>query len=244
MQLQARLGYLPEERGLYRSMTAADAVAYFARLKGLTRARARRGTADMLARLGLAAVAGQRIESLSKGLAQKVQLAAAIAHGPDLLILDEPFSGLDPLNQQIIEGIIADEARAGRSIIFSTHTMQHAERLCRRVLILRRGEKVFDGTVDEARRLLPRRVRVEAAVSLSFLADLAGVVGLVAPAPGSRVWEVVLANGAEPGPLLAACVARGATPTRFEAAEPTLHEAFMAVAGVPDGPGPAATAAA
>src|SRR5438552_6589712 len=239
MQMQPRIGYLPEERGLYRGMKAADAVAYFARLKGLDSERARRGTDAMLERLGLASIAGQRIESLSKGLAQKVQLAAAIAHAPDLLILDEPFSGLDPLNQQIIEAIIADEARAGRSTIFSTHTMQHAERLCRRVVILRRGAKVFDGTVDAARRLLPRRVRVEAAENLSFLAELAGVISLAAPLPGSQVWEAVLANGAEPLHLLAACIARGTKPIRFDAAEPTLHEAFMAVAGVAD-----ATAAA
>jgi len=239
-----RIGYLPEERGLYRSMRAAEVVAYFARLKGIGRAPARRATDEMLGRLGLSDIAGKRVESLSKGLAQKVQLAAAIAHRPDLLILDEPFTGLDPLNQKIIETIIADEAAAGRSIIFSTHTMQHAERLCRRVVILRRGDKAFDGTVDEARRLLPRRVRIEAPEDLSYLAELAGVRSIAPPPPGSRIWEAVLANGAEPGQLLAACIARGARPTRFEAAEPTLHEAFMVVAGAPDASGPGVTAAA
>jgi ABC-2 type transport system ATP-binding protein len=226
-----RIGYLPEERGLYKRMKAIEAVVYFARLKGLDGATARRKARALLDRLGLGEAAGRRIENLSRGMAQKVQLAAAIAHAPDLLILDEPFSGLDPLNQQVIEEILRDEARAGRAVIFSTHTMQQAERLCRRILILRKGAKAFEGTVDESRRLLPRRVRLEAAADLSFLAGLPGVSRLDRPHEGRPVWEAVLANRTEPGTLLAACVARGVTPTRFDASEPTLHEVFVAIAG-------------
>jgi ABC-2 type transport system ATP-binding protein len=229
--LLRRIGYLPEERGLYRRMRAAEAVAFFARLKGLDRRSAWRRARDLLERLGLGDVLRRRVENLSRGMAQKVQLAAAIAHGPDLLILDEPFSGLDPLNQQLIEGIFRTEAEAGRSIVFSTHTMQQAERLCRRVLILRDGAKAFEGTIEEARRLLPRRVRLEAPADLSFLARLAGVQALLPPAEGRRGWEVELANGTEPGALLAACVTHGVTPSRFDSSEPTLHEVFVAVAG-------------
>ena len=235
-----RLGYLPEERGLYKRMRAIEAVVFFARLKGLAAPLARRKARDILDRLGLGRVARTRIENLSRGLAQKVQVAAAIAHEPDFLILDEPFSGLDPLNQQVIEEIIRDQAKAGRSAIFSTHTMQHAERLCRRVIILRRGRKAFGGTIEEARRLLPRRVRLDAEVDLSFLAGVSGVARLEPPREGRHVWEAVLAQGTEPGALLAACVARGVSPTRFDASEPTLHEVFVAVAGenaeiAPDG---------
>jgi ABC-2 type transport system ATP-binding protein len=240
-QALPRLGYLPEERGLYKRMRAIEAVVFFARLKGLPAYQARRKARDILERLGLSAVARTRIENLSRGLAQKVQVAAAIAHEPDFLVLDEPFSGLDPLNQQIIEGIIRDQAKVGRCAIFSTHTMQHAERLCRRVVILRRGQKAFEGTVEEARRLLPRRVRLDAEADLSFLAGIPGISRLDAPKEGKHVWEAVLAQGTEPGVLLAACMARGVTPTRFDASEPTLHEVFVAVVGgsaetTPNGP--------
>jgi ABC-2 type transport system ATP-binding protein len=226
-----RLGYLPEERGLYKRMRAIEAVMFFARLKGLPAALARKKARSILERLGLGAVQRLRIESLSRGLAQKVQVAAAIAHEPDFLILDEPFSGLDPLNQQMIEDIIRDQAKAGRSAIFSTHTMQHAERLCRRVIILRQGRKAFEGTVEKARRMLPRRVRLEALADLSFLESVPGIERLETPRDGGRIWEAVLGQGTEPGVLLAACVARGVTPTRFDASEPTLHEVFVAVAG-------------
>ena len=226
-----RLGYLPEERGLYKRMRAIEAVVFFARLKGLPAALARQKARAILERLGLGAIARRRIENLSRGLAQKVQVAAAIAHEPDFLILDEPFSGLDPLNQQVIEEIIRDQAKAGRSAIFSTHTMQHAERLCRRIIILRQGRKAFEGTVEESRRLLPRRVRLEAAADLSFLAGVSGIDRLVAPQAAGQFWEAVLAQGTQPGALLAACVARGVTPTRFDASEPTLHEVFVKVVG-------------
>ncbi len=230
-EMLPRLGYLPEERGLYKRMRAIEAVVFFARLKGLPAPLARKKARAILERLGLGAVQRRRIENLSRGLAQKVQVAAAIAHEPDFLILDEPFSGLDPLNQQVIEEIIRDQARAGRSAIFSTHTMQHAERLCRRVIILRQGSKAFEGTVEDARRILPRRVRLEAASDLSFLARLPGIERLERPGHGGRIWEAVLAQGTEPGALLAACVAQGVTPTRFDASEPSLHEVFVAVAG-------------
>ena len=226
-----RLGYLPEERGLYKRMRAIEAVVFFARLKGLPAPLARKKARAILERLGLGAVQRRRIENLSRGLAQKVQVAAAIAHEPDFLILDEPFSGLDPLNQQVIEDIIRDQAKAGRSAIFSTHTMQHAERLCRRVIILRQGRKAFEGTVAEARRMLPHRVRLEAASDLSFLANVPGIERLERPGDGGRIWEAVLAQGTEPGALLAACVAQGVTPTRFDASEPSLHEVFVAIAG-------------
>jgi ABC-2 type transport system ATP-binding protein len=231
--LLPRLGYLPEERGLYRRMAAADAVAWFARLQGLDRRTARRRAAELLERLGLAAVARRRIETLSKGMAQKLQLAVALAHGPELLILDEPFSGLDPLAQEAVEAMIREQAAAGRSVLVSTHTMAVAERLCRRILILRRGETAFAGTVDEARRLLPRRVRLACERDLAFLAAVPGVRRLLPPEAGRDGWEAELAQGAEPGALLAACIAAGAVPSRFDAAEPSLHEVFVAVAGEP-----------
>jgi ABC-2 type transport system ATP-binding protein len=234
--LLPRVGYLPEERGLYRRMRVIEAVTYFARLKGLHKPAARRNAMALLERLGLGEVARHRIESLSKGMAQKVQLAASIAHQPELMILDEPFTGLDPLNQQTIETLISETATAGRAVLFSTHTMQHAERLCRRILILRRGEKAFEGSIEESRRLLPRRVRLEAAEDLSFIAGLVGVSRLDPPGPGRPAWEALLAGNTEPGSLLAACMARGITPLRFDAAGPSLHEVFVAIAGESETP--------
>ena len=145
ISVRRRIGYLPEERGLYRKMKAAESIAYFARLRGLTARDAKKKAGDLLERFGLEKFARSKNEALSKGMAQKVQLLATIAHEPELLILDEPFSGLDPINQKTLEDLIAEQRAGGRTIIFSTHVMQHAERLCDRFLIIARGKKRFEG---------------------------------------------------------------------------------------------------
>jgi len=147
----ADIGFLPEERGLYRQMTALDTIAYFGRLKGMTPADAKREGAALLDRFGLAENAKMSVDKLSKGMAQKVQLATALVNRPRLLILDEPFSGLDPVNQGLLEEQIRRMSAAGSTVVFSTHVMQHAERLCDRLLLLARGRKKFEGTLDEAR---------------------------------------------------------------------------------------------
>ena len=229
--VQRRIGYLPEERGLYRRMTALDTIIYFAKLKGMWGGRARRRANALLDRLGLGHVKTRRIEALSKGMAQKVQLITAIAHEPELVILDEPFSGLDPINQDELEGAIRELAADGKTVIFSTHTMSHAERLCDRFVILVKGRKAFDGSLNEARAAVPRKVRLESTSDLSFLTRVPGVTGVFPPAEGSTHWEVTLSAGADPQAVLAACFEHGAKLTQFDSSPPTLHEVFVMLAG-------------
>jgi ABC-2 type transport system ATP-binding protein len=229
--VQRRVGYLPEERGLYKRMRTRDTIIYFAMLKGVGRWRAGRRADALLQQLGLAEASDRRIEALSKGMAQKVQLMTAIAHEPELLILDEPFSGLDPINQNELEAAIRRLATAGTTVLFSTHTMSHAERLCDRFVILVKGRKAFDGTLDEARAAVPRTVKLEADGDLSFLANVKGVAALAAPNETTRHWEVTLAPGAEPQVVLVACFERGVKLMRFDSSPPTLHEVFVSLAG-------------
>src|SRR4029078_904097 len=156
------IGFLPEERGLYRQMTALDTIAYFGRLKGMATADAKREGAALLDRFGLAANAKMTVDKLSKGMAQKVQLATALVNRPRLLILDEPFSGLDPVNQGLLEEEIRRISATGATVVFSTHVMQHAERLCEKLLLLGKGRKKFEGSLDEAPAALPARLSVVA----------------------------------------------------------------------------------
>ena len=166
------IGFLPEERGLYRQMTALDTIAYFGRLKGMAPADAKREGAALLDRFGLAANSKMTVDKLSKGMAQKVQLATALVNRPRLLILDEPFSGLDPVNQGLLEEEIRRMSATGSTVVFSTHVMQHAERLCDRLLLLAKGRKKFEGTLEEARCELPARL---ALIARNDPSKLAGV---------------------------------------------------------------------
>jgi ABC-2 type transport system ATP-binding protein len=227
-----RIGYLPEERGLYKHMSAQSSIAYFAMLRGLSYFEAHKRAKAILNRFDLGKFARKKISSLSKGMAQKVQLAAAIAHDPDLLILDEPFSGLDPLNQKVLEDVIQEQAARGCSVLFSTHTMQHAERLCDRLLIMTKGIKAFDGTLADARATRPRHIKIEADGDLNFIAALPGVLSVRAPDAGSKVWDVTLKPGAEPHAVLEACFKAGIVLKKFDASEMTLHEIFVEIAGV------------
>jgi ABC-2 type transport system ATP-binding protein len=152
-----RIGYLPEERGLYPGMKAKDAIAFMGALRGLDWSEGRKRGVAMLDAAGLGHAAEERIRKLSKGMAQLVQLLGSMVHRPELLVLDEPFSGLDPVNQEKLEGLILAERDRGATILFSTHVMAHAQRLCDRLAIIAGGRRRFEGTVDEARALLPMR---------------------------------------------------------------------------------------
>jgi ABC-2 type transport system ATP-binding protein len=232
--VRRRLGYLPEERGLYRKMRAADTIAYFASLRGVARKEARRRATTLLERFGLGAFARARNESLSKGMAQKVQLLATIAHDPELLILDEPFTGLDPINQATLESLLAELKAQGRTIVFSTHTMQHAERLCDRFLIIDAGRKRFEGTLAEARASFPPRLLIRTRDSAEPLARAPGVRKVErAPArddeePG---YAVELAPGIDPNMVLRAAFDAGMRLSRFENASASLHDIFVAIVG-------------
>ena len=227
----ALIGFLPEERGLYRLMTVLDTVIYFGRLKRMDAGAARKAAVALIERLGLGDRAGAPVGKLSKGLAQKVQLAAALVNSPKLLLLDEPFSGLDPVNQGMLEDLIREMAASGSTVVFSTHVMQHAERLCDRLLLLARGRKVFEGTQDEARAALPPRL------TLTCRADPAGLLGVAsasvlgAAEAGWTRYEVALRPGADPGALLEACTAQGFALRSFDIHRPALHEVFIHLVG-------------
>ena len=228
--VQRRIGYLPEERGLYRRMSARDTVIYFAKLKGMSARKARKRADELLDELGLGYAKDRRIEALSKGMAQKVQLITAIAHEPELVILDEPFSGLDPINQNELENAIRGLAAAGTTVLFSTHTMSHAERLCDRFVILVKGHKAFDGTLTEARASVPRTIKLESENDLSFLKGVPGVSAVEPPSDKIPHWEVTMARGADPQLVLAACFEHHVKLTRFDSSPPTLHEVFVMLA--------------
>jgi ABC-2 type transport system ATP-binding protein len=225
------LGFLPEERGLYRSMSAIDTITYFGQLKGMTAGAARREGLALLDRFGLAANAKSTMDKLSKGMAQKVQLATAVVNSPRLLILDEPFSGLDPVNQGLLEDEIKRASAGGATVIFSTHVMQHAERLCDRLLLLAKGTKKFEGTLDEARALLPARLSVVARTSPEGLAGVAKAEPGAAHDDGWREYHLALHPGTEPGGLLEHCSTQGIALRRFEERRPSLHDVFLHLVG-------------
>ena len=235
LQVRQRIGYLPEEKGLYKKMKSWSVIAYFGTLKGLSKKVAKDRAFALLEKYGLKDFAESQTEGLSKGMGQKVQVLASIVHEPDLVILDEPFSGLDPVNQQVMEEIIRDLAARGRTVLFSTHVMQHAERLCRRILLIARGKKLFDGTLDEARRTLPRRVRVATEDSIDCLSNLSGVVRFVElePKPGeaTRRWELQIKEQFDPQEILQAAFRGGIRLRSFEQSDPSLHEVFVNMVG-------------
>lgn len=231
--VRRRIGYLPEERGLYRKMKAADSIAYFAQLRGMSSGDAKKRANELLEQFGLEKFARSKNEALSKGMAQKVQLLSTIAHEPELLILDEPFSGLDPINQQTLETLIRDQRAAGRTIIFSTHVMQHAERLCDRFLIIAGGKKRFEGTLSEARADYGSRIHLRTTAPESALRALPGVVSIrIEDVSGvETTYEIELDDGADPQAFLARLLEAGVPVTRFEQAGATLHDIFVALAG-------------
>jgi ABC-2 type transport system ATP-binding protein len=230
-----RVGYLPEERGLYRSMSARGAIAYLARLKGTPSGKAFKRADLLLNEHGLGKVKRKKIKTLSKGMAQKVQVLGAIAHEPDIVIFDEPFSGLDPVNQRVLEETIRAQAAAGRTIIFSTHVMEHAERLCDRILLIAHGSKAFEGTVRDALALAPSVAVLETdGGEYDLSAALAGRgfdITEELGEHGNRRWRVRLENGHNSRQLLSACVEAGAPLSLFEPARASLHEAFVALVG-------------
>jgi ABC-2 type transport system ATP-binding protein len=227
----AQLGFLPEERGLYRLMTVADTVIYFGRLKGMSAADARKSADALIARFGLGDWAHSTVANLSKGMSQKVQLATALVNRPRLLILDEPFSGLDPVNQGILEELVLEMARGGSTVIFSTHVMQHAERLSDRLLLLSRGRKIFEGTQEEARRRLPARLMLTTKADPRGLPGVASAVSVGAPEGGWGQWNVALAPGTDARDLMQYCTEQAFALRGFETDKPSLHDVFLHLVG-------------
>jgi ABC-2 type transport system ATP-binding protein len=241
-EVMKRVGYLPEERGLYRSMSARAAIAYLARLKGKSAGKAFKRADQLLTDHGLGKFKHKQVKTLSKGMAQKVQVLGAIAHEPDLIIFDEPFSGLDPVNQRVLEETIRAQAAAGRTILFSTHVMEHAERLCDRILLIAQGKTAFEGTVRDALALAPSLAVIETDGSYD-IAPVLGPRGFTWTEEqgehGNRRWRVRIENGHNARQLLQACVEAGAPLSLFEPARASLHEAFVALVGDKALPAPA-----
>jgi len=220
-----RIGYLPEDRGLYTKQTVRDVMTYFATLKGLGRAEARARSAEWLAKVGLAEVAPWRIERLSKGMSQKVQLAATLQTSPELCVLDEPFSGLDPVNVRLVQDLIRQRRAAGMTTILSTHQMNMVEALCDRVALIDRGQMMVYGEVAEVRRRysLPEvRVKVE-----GDLPELEPVEKAVRE--NGSVWRLLIRQGGRPGDVLEGLVRAGASVEHFEQVLTPMEEIFVRV---------------
>jgi ABC-2 type transport system ATP-binding protein len=222
-----RIGYLPEERGLYPAMTPREAIAFLGALRGLPLAEGRRRAVALLDEAGLGEASTRPLRTLSKGMAQTVQLLATIVHRPRLLVLDEPFSGLDAINQARLEGLIRAQVADGATVLFSTHVIAHAERLCERVAIIAKGGVRFSGTVAEARGRLPQRVHLG-----TRSADGAWRAALPADAAcgDDGLWHFALPDdGIEP--VLKALIAGEAGIETLSIERPSLHEAFVALVG-------------
>ena len=223
--LQDRIGYLPEERGLYKKMKVGEQLRFFAELKDLRGQEADKRVNDWLKKLELSAWKDKRAKELSKGMQQKVQFITAVIHDPDLVILDEPFSGLDPVNVDLMKQTILEQKAAGKTIILSTHQMEIAEKLCDDVCMINRAHKVLDGRLREIRRSFSRN-----AVALQFAGGdgLLNDSSLVANVrQHDEEFEVLMAPGASPQALLKRLVDSGAVVTKFELVEPTLHDIFI-----------------
>lgn len=222
------VGFLPEERGLYKKMSPRAIISYFARLKGMSAGESRKRADELLEMMGLTEFSRSRISKLSKGMSQKVQILASLAHRPDFLILDEPFSGLDPVNQQGLEDLIIEEHKRGATILFSTHVMEHAERLCDSIVMMARGRKVFDGTLDEAFGALGRAVLI--GVSDGF--DLDGAMtakGFGENENHGDTWRVSLPSGRDAQDALRAAIDAGAPITSFRPEDARLRDVFVSL---------------
>lgn len=225
-KVRERVGYLPEERGLYKNMTAISLIAYLGTLKGMSAPTAKKRAKTLLERFGLGDVAHKKIKTFSKGMAQKVQVLATVIHAPDLVVFDEPFSGLDPVNQSVLEGLIGELKRAGKTVIFSTHVMQHAERLCDRLHILAHGETQFSGSLKEAQRLLPTQLEI-----ISAEQPPNGALDPFSPTHTIRQDGMhqlcINLNGTKVDDVLRNCISAGVAIEDISVHHPTLHDVFI-----------------
>lgn len=229
LEAKDRIGYLPEERGLYKKMRVEDFLVYMGRLKGLDGPDLESRVKDWLTRVELASVGRKRCEELSKGMQQKVQFVAAVIHRPDLLVLDEPFSGLDPVNQRLLRDLVLEEHRRGATVLFSTHIMTHAEQLCDHVVMIHRGEKVLDQSLRSIRSTFdPRQIVFEPLDPGANVHVLRSVPGVRNLAQKGTAWELALAEGASAAAIIPTIVA-AITPTRIEVRRPTLEDVFVRI---------------
>ncbi len=222
-----RLGYLPEEKGLYKKMKAGEIAAYFGRLKGMGRREARARAAELLERYGLGEWINKRCETLSKGMSQKVQLIGTLIHEPELVILDEPFSGLDPVNVELMRQVILEMKREGRTVIFSTHVMEQAEQSCDTILMINKGNIVLNGSLAEVKSGGGKGILLDYEGDSSVLQSLPGIQRIN---DSGMQAELMLEPDADPQEVLASLVGK-VTVRRFDLREPSLHEIFVRTVG-------------
>jgi ABC-2 type transport system ATP-binding protein len=221
-----KLGYLPEERGLYKKLSVIDSITYLASLKGMDVRSAEKKADELLEQTGMLPNKNKKIEELSKGMGQIIQFIVTIIHDPQLVILDEPFSGLDPVNTEILKQMILDLRNQGKAIILSTHQMNQVEELCDRILMINQGRAVLYGNLKE----IKSKYR-----SNSIIVDFEGEPGKIPGVAEKRAHkdyvELVLDGKTSPNQVLARLVTTGITINRFEIATPSLNEIFLKVAG-------------
>jgi ABC-2 type transport system ATP-binding protein len=218
-----RLGYLPEEKGLYKKMKTGEIVAYFGKLKGMDSSTANHKAKELLTRYGLGEWIDKKCEAMSKGMGQKVQVLGTIIHDPELVILDEPFSGLDPVNRDMMRDTILDMKRGGRTVIFSTHEMERAEQLCDYVMMIHKAKLQFAGRLAEIKQ------GRDFGIQLDYDGDggaLKGLPGVTRVNDSGQYAELYLQRGADPQLVLRALVDKVRV-RRFDVREPSLHEIFV-----------------
>jgi ABC-2 type transport system ATP-binding protein len=221
-----RLGYLPEERGLYRKLTVMDSIVYLASLKGMDSRSARKKADKLLNQTGMLSHRRKRIDELSKGMGQIIQFIVTVIHDPELVILDEPFSALDPVNTELIKRMFVDLRNQGKAVILSTHQMNQVEELCGRILMIDNGRAVLYGNLTE----LKSRYRSHSII-LDFEGELGQVPGVIEKRTHKGYVELVLDENTSPDQILERLVSTGITINRFEVATPSLNEIFLQVAG-------------
>jgi ABC-2 type transport system ATP-binding protein len=229
LEMKDRIGYLPEERGLYKKMKIGAFLAYILRLKGKDKPDYRKHISNWLDRIGLGEVEGKKCEELSKGMQQKLQFLVAIIHEPDLLILDEPFSGLDPINQRLLRELVLERNRLGTTVIFSTHVMHQAEQICDSVVMIHNGVKVLDETMAGIRkRFDPKMILFEPLDPNADGSIIHGMDGVQAVNRTDLGFEIGLHDGVDPAAAVRAITA--AVPTaRIELDRPTLEDIFIRI---------------
>ncbi|UCD21654.1 MAG: ATP-binding cassette domain-containing protein [Chloroflexota bacterium] len=221
-----RLGYLPEERGLYKKLKVIDSIVYLASLKGVDRQSAAERANELLNQTGMLASKDKKIEELSRGMGQVIQFIVTIIHDPQLLVLDEPFAGLDPVNTELLKGMLADLRNQGKAIILSTHQMNQVEELCDRILMISNGQNVLYGDLGEIKAGYRGN---------SVLLDIEGELGEVPGVTGKRTHksstELTLDDKTTPQQVLSHLIKRGMIINRFEVATPSLNEIFLKEVG-------------
>jgi ABC-2 type transport system ATP-binding protein len=223
---KARLGYLPEERGLYRKLKVIEAIVYLAGLKGMDARSAEARADELLAQTAMLEARNKKVEELSKGMGQIIQFIVTIIHNPELVVLDEPFTALDPINTELLKNMVLDLKDQGKAVILSTHQMNQVEELCDRVLMIDRGRSVLYGSLEEVKS----RYRSNSVI-VDYRGDPGELRGVISTRPVKGFTEMVLDKQTQPGDVLAQLVSAGVTVTRFEVATPSLNEIFLQVAG-------------